>query len=345
MPQSDYSNPSALSYEADPATVLCQEPCARVDRSRISPRGAQTLRAAYWLLVFLAATYAALAQGDTGREQYLETGQLCAQAEDPAACLQSYGFDCHRSRAPDVSLDAYELGCNLDLGDGRMHFVQLLHDDGASTVERESTYAVDHSEYTPPALQRYLEHEMEGFRTSLSGSGSEDYGHTFRFRVGSRRADGAYRVRAVCGSVLSPEHDEAIRGQTRAACESRLMLTVKRLSQERADGSYVVASPAEFTWDSRQTMLVSGDYAFIVEGRYEFSAGHVPCRRISDCCSRDGSLYLDSCRVPTESELKAIDTCLDAVGTRRSEEFDLCLRDAGVRVGCERQNDGSQVCS
>ena len=264
--------------------------------------------------------------------------------------MESYGFDCHQSRAADKSIEAIRLGCNLDLGDGRYHFVQMLHDNGGANIEVERTYWPEYSESKTPeedsylALTSYIRNEMTRYSMHSSGGGAVHLNESLQFETGARRNDGHVSVRAICGVVIGVELDEALSEQIRSYCESRLLRTVKKLGQPQATGPYRVARLSEFEWKTRFVRLVSGDSALIVEGRYAFAEPHVPCLWISDCCSRNGSLYLDSCRVPAESELQSIETCLDEVETRRSEQFVDCLRSAGVKVGCEDQADGSLIC-
>ena len=292
----------------------------------------------------------ALCDSATAEEQYLEVGKLCAKARDPGACMKSYGFQCHRGRVPDRSTKAFRLGCNLSLGDGRYHFVQLLYDERGANVETEHTYWPEFAEVRRPendselALETYLRNEIRDYSSHSSGGGSLRSGAPMGFETGARRVDGRVAVRAVCGAVADTGVDDEISGQVRAECEIRLLRTVKLLSQKQASGPYRVAGASEFEWETRLARLVSGESALIVEGRYTFAEKHTPCRWISDCCSIEGHMYLDSCRVPTESELKDIDTCLAKVGMRPSKPFVGCLQDAGVKVGCEEQADGSQIC-
>ena len=302
------------------------------------------------LIIFTAIAIPIVCRGDTGQEQYLETGELCAKAEEPKACMLSYGFQCHQSRAPDESTESYRLSCNLTLGDGRNHFVQILHGKGGSNVEVEKTYWPEYAETIMPeedsglALESYIRHEMKGYSMHSGGSGNLDLGMPLQFETGARRVDGRVAVRATCGVVIGVELDNAVSKQARSDCENWLLRTVMRLSQPQLSGPYRVAAPSEFEWESRFANLVSGDSALIVDGRYTFTEKHVPCHWISDCCSSNGSTYLDSCRVPTKSEMQNIDNCLAESGTHRSEKFIGCLREAGVKVGCEDQVDGSQVC-
>ena len=118
------------------------------------------------LIILTAIAIPIVCCGEAGQEQYLEIGELCAKAEVPKACMQSYGFQCHQSRALNKSTKSYRLGCNLALGDGRQHFVQMLHDNGGSNVEVERTYWPEYAETKMPeedsglALESYIRHEM-----------------------------------------------------------------------------------------------------------------------------------------------------------------------------------------
>ena len=116
------------------------------------------------------------------------------------------------------------------------------------------------------------------------------------------------------------------------------------ISQSTATSSYRAAGATEVEWKSKTVVIVSGDSAFVVEGYFTFAAKHKSCRLINDCCSRDGSTYLDSCRVVTEIELQTIMSCLAAGLKLGSDEYFDCLRKADVKVGCEEQADGSRIC-
>ena len=65
---------------------------------------------------------------------------------------------------------------------------------------------------------------------------------------------------------------------------------------------------------------------------------------ISDCCSIDGSIYLDSCREPDDSEMQVVKFCLAEGLQLGTDEYVECLREDGVNVGCDEQADGSRVC-
>lgn len=302
------------------------------------------------LSLAIAVTLLGISRAETGAEQYLETGESCAKAQEPGICMESYGFQCHQSRRHGESIDAQMLGCNLDLGDGRKHFVQMLFNNGEWNVETESTYWPEYSEAKTPeedsalALSSYIQQEMKGYSMHSSGGGTNDLNLPQEFQTGARRNNGHVAVRIMCGVVFGLQLDETASTQTKSDCQSKLLYTVKKLSQPQGTGPYRVAAPSEFEWERRFARLISGDTALILEGRYIFSKKHVPCLWISDCCSTEGYFYLDSCRAPTESELQIIESCLEEVERLRSEEFTGCLSAASMEVGCEDQADGSRIC-
>jgi hypothetical protein len=303
-----------------------------------------------YVSVLIVAATPVYCCAEAGKEQYLDIGEICAKAREPGACMESYGFQCHQGRLPHKSVEAQSLGCNLDLGDGRLHFVQMLYDDGGWNIETEKTYWPEYSDVKTPeedsdlALMSYIHNEMNGYSTHSSGGGTSDSNLPQRFATGERRIDGRVAVRAICAVILDLPLDESVSAESRSFCQSRLRRTVKKLSQPQAKGPYRVAGPSEFDWESRTTTLVSGDTALVWVGHYTFTEKHVPCLWIPDCCSIDGHFYLGSCRAPTESELKIIDKCLVEEPTHHSEEFFGCLRTAGMKVGCEDHADGSQIC-
>ena len=302
------------------------------------------------LSLAIAVTFLGISRAETGAEQYLETGESCAKAQEPGICMESYGFQCHQSRRPGESIDAQMLGCNLDLGDGRKHFVQMLFNNGEWNVETEHTYLPETDEVKTPeedsalALSNYIQQEMTGNSMHSSGGGNNDLNMPQEFHTGARRDNGHVAVRAMCGVVFGLQLDESVSTQFKSDCERRLLRTVKRLSQPQGTNAYRVPAPSDFEWERRVARLISGDTALILEGRYIFSEKHVPCLWISDCCSTEGHFYLDSCRAPTESELQIIESCLEEVERLRSEEFTDCLRAASMEVGCEDQADGSRIC-
>lgn len=302
------------------------------------------------LLLILAWSGSGASGQDAVREPYLQVGTTCVSARDPATCMKSYGFECARSRTPDRSRDALILSCNLDLGDGRAHFVQMGYAGDEWTVETEETYEPELDEVRTPeehaglALSQHLQQRLRGFDIHSSATGSDTFGNEQARVTGMLRADGRIVVRAACGVISGDGPAETVSAETRASCEAGLLRTIVIFSQPETAGPYRVAAPSEILWDSGAATLVSGDRAFIVDGRYSFSEGHTPCRLVSNCCSTDGALYLQSCRTPTEKELRVIDDCLAAGNDRHSAEYMTCLRKAGVRVGCEEQDDGSRIC-
>ena len=142
-------------------------------------------------------------QAETLREQYLETGEACAKVQEARVCMESYGFQCHQSRRPHKSIVAQTLGCNLDLGDGRKHFVQMLYDNGKWSVETERTYWPDYSEARTPeedpdlALSSYIQREMDDYSVHSSGGIPNSFDLPDAFTTGARRNDGLIAVRAM----------------------------------------------------------------------------------------------------------------------------------------------------
>ena len=300
--------------------------------------------------LLMATTVPVLWGAEPVNEQHLEIGNTCAKAHEPMLCMESYGFRCHQGRRFGKSIEAQSMGCNLDLGDGRYHFVQMLYDDGAWNVEVENTYFADYDEPRWPeedpslALSSYIEQKMDKYSMHSSGGGTNARGQPQDFHSGARRNDGRVAVSAACGTIVGLDLDETVSTQLKADCERLLLRTVKGLSQSKPTETYNVAAPSDFEWDREVVRLVSGDIGLILEGRYQFADVHTPCRWISDCCSIDGIFYLNSCRAPSEGELQVIQTCLSKVESIRSKDFEGCLRSAGVRTGCEEQADGSQIC-
>jgi hypothetical protein len=226
----------------------------------------------------------------------------------------------------------------------------MLYDNGGWNVEVERTYVPDYDEPRWPeedpslALSSYIERKMDQYSVHSSGSGTSAGSRPTETFSGTRRIDGRIVVGAACGTTVALEHDKDVETQLMADCERVLLRTVKKLSQAKPTGAYQVAAPSEYDWDEEVVTLVSGDTALVLEGRYAFANAHTPCRWISDCCSTEGAIYLGSCRIPSESELQVIQTCLAEVDSFRSSEFEGCLRSAGVRTGCEVQPDGSYIC-
>lgn len=280
---------------------------------------------------------------------HTEIADICVESPDPLACMASYGFRCHKNPKPFESREAYSLGCNLDLTDGHYHFVQLLNDGQAWSIDNQRTYLADRSDYSERnkagfVLDEYLRDQMKGYGSFMSGAGSSSEGWSIRYDTGGRRNGDGLHIRAVCGTIIDPMNHYASALNIQPHCEENLLRTMRKLSQAPDTSPYRVAGPSEIEWSKRTVTLVSGDSAFIIEGKYTLRKGLPSCLWISDCCSREGSTYLDSCRTPTASEMKVIESCLGTGDGYRSEQYLACLRDANVKVGCEEQPDGSRIC-
>ncbi len=308
---------------------------------------------AHRLFLFLAIAMPLVSHSEEEAGEHSQIGGLCVQAREPGMCLKSYGFVCHQSRSYDRSLEAYVLGCNLALQDGRYHFVQLLYDDGGWTVENQHTYVPEQDELRTEAedsalaLSNYVREEMKDYSThsSVSGSGIfEHFNGAFVMETGARRDGEQLVVRAVCGVIVDGQPDNTAPERTRARCEKWILRAIRMLSQPQGTSPYRVAGAAEVEWKSKTATLASGDTAFVMEGHHTFTPNHTPCLWISDCCSSDGKVYLDSCRSPTEVELEAVKSCLAQEKQPRTEEYLGCLRKAEVKVGCDEQADGSRIC-
>ena len=283
-------------------------------------------------------------------EQQRELAASCASAHDPKLCLESFGFRCDQNRRPSKSITAQHLGCNLDLGDGRYHFVQMLFDDGAWTVEVQKTYYPDYDEPRWPeqdsslALSNYIKEQMSGYSMQSSSSGATAHGQPQEILTGAHRVDRRLLVGAACGAVIGLDGNKSVEEKLAADCEHSLSRSVKALSQSQAGKPYRVAGSSDFEWARDFVRLVSGDSALVITGHYQFAEVHTPCRWISDCCAGEGVYYLGSCRVLSDAELQSVQACLTQVESHRSDEFQECLRAEGVRAGCERQADGSSIC-
>ena len=288
--------------------------------------------------------------GEPADGQHLEYGNTCVMTHEPRSCMESYGFRCHQGRLPSKSIEAHSIGCNLDLGDGRHHFVQMLFDDGGWNVELQKTSTPEVELHRQPeedralALSGYIERRMSDYSVHSSGSGTNAHDLIQVTFSGTRRIDDHVVIAAACGAIVDANYGDNVTAQLKSDCERVLARTVKLLSQSNPTGTYRVPASTDFAWSTDYVRIVSGDNAMIAEGQYKFPDVHTPCRWKSDCCSSDGSIYLSSCRVPSESERQAIQSCLSESIALRSGEFQECLRAAGVKIGCERQSDGSQIC-
>ncbi|HSM31554.1 MAG TPA: hypothetical protein VK854_12720 [Woeseiaceae bacterium] len=136
------------------------------------------MKHAFSAVLLVAAAAPLLCAAESANEQYLKIGESCAKAREARLCMESYGFSCNQSRQPHRSIEAQHLGCNLDLGDGRYRFVQMLYDDGGWNVEVENTYVAEYDEPRWPredsslALSSHIEQKMDQYRMHSSGSRS-----------------------------------------------------------------------------------------------------------------------------------------------------------------------------
>lgn len=195
------------------------------------------------------------------------------------------------------------------------------------------------------ALSAYLHEQFSGYLSHANGGlGIEDIQQSVSFMTGAQRTDQGLDMRALCGVVVDGDPDDALRQALVAGCEETFLRTIKKLSQPAEPGPYRAGGAAEIDWQSRIVTLITSDVALVVEGRYTNSQKYTPCLLIDSCCPLNGTLYLDSCREPTDTEWQAIDHCQSKGLGCRSPEYLTCLREQGVKVGCEAQPDGSRLC-
>jgi hypothetical protein len=238
----------------------------------------------------------------------------------------------------------------VGLSDGRLHFVQILYDDGGWAIEFQKTYmpepvVADNVEEDPDSiLAAYVREEMTNYNMHSSGLRPEYLNEPIHAETGTRRSGEQLIMRTVCGVIVGADPDETFLMGVKYECTQNLLRAIMKLSQSQSDSPYRAAGTSEIEWQSATVTLASNDFAFIADGRYVFPQDHKSCRRMSNCCSEDGSLFLDSCREPTEPELDAIKSCLGRGLRGRSAEYFECLRAHDVKVGCEEQADGSRIC-
>ena len=292
-----------------------------------------------------------LAYAQDGADLNLPVGEICVSSRDPVDCMQSYGFQCDWSRRPQMSLDAHTLSCNLSLQNGSHQYVQFLYENGGWVVESQGEYESEADDLRSPyedshiALSRYIREAMQAYSIVSDGSGQTTQADaTYYFQTGFRQVGGQRAVRSVCGIVLNESNNEAEMPDLDSVCEADILNWIRMLGQSTAGSPYRAAGAAAIEWKSSTAYLASGASALIIDGQYTFDKDHQSCRLTNDCCSRHGSAYLESCREPTETELLAISGCLaDGLKLPSGEYFE-CLRNAGIKVGCQNQEDGSRIC-
>ena len=210
----------------------------------------------------------------------------------------------------------------------------------------DSPYSMnDIAENPELALDVYFYEQFSGF--SVQGSGSlraEISNPSVSFMAGGRRGDKGFDMLVLCGVFVDGTPDENLHEPLSTGCEKEFLHTVKKLSQPAEPGPYRAAGPSAIEWQSRTVTLITSEVAYVIEGRYTSSQDYRPCLWIDSCCKINGALYLDSCREPTEAEWKTIDYCQSMGLGCRSDKYMACLREQGLKVGCESQDDGSRIC-
>ncbi len=303
------------------------------------------------LFLFLAMVMPVGSYAEEEAGEHSEIVETCIQAQEPGVCFKSYGYVCHQRRSYSRSLEAYRLSCNLALPGGRYHYVQALYDDGGWAVENQHTYLPEPDEVRTEAedsglaLSAYVSEQMKSYRgqSGQSGSHREPDKHV-EIQTGTRKEDKYRVIRALCAMTFDSYPDQAALSNFNSECETQLLRTIRMISQPEEAGPFRAAGPSEIEWQSRTVVLASADNAVVFDGRYVFESDQTPCLWISDCCSTDGYMYLDSCRVPTEAELQSVKSCLSQGLQPRSEDFFACMREANVKIGCDEQADGSRIC-
>lgn len=302
-------------------------------------------------LLLLTIAVPAMSQPVNDVDEYGEIGETCVQSTDPAACMESYGFQCEAYRRPEVTAAAYYLACNMTLSNGLQQYAQLLNDGMGWSVESQGTHNSDDDEYLAPAddadlaLTDYIRQELNRHAVLSSGNKNADqFKNPFAYSTGMLRGDGNRKLRSLCGLVLDGPIDEINSAKLQKLCEEELLERIRLLSQSEATSPYIAAGAAELQWESNNVFIASGDAALIIEGRYTFAEGHKSCRLTNDCCLGDGLGYFESCRPVSEAEIESAMSCLAAGLKLQSEPYYDCLREADVKVGCEEQSDGSRVC-
>ena len=195
------------------------------------------------------------------------------------------------------------------------------------------------------ALSAYLyEQTPEHSQHSGGGMGIEGTDRSVAFTTGAKPHEDGIDMHAMCGFIFDGELDDTLHAPLLAACEERLLRTIKKLSQPSEPGPYRAAGASEIKWQSRVVTLITSDIAYVVEGHYLSDQRFTPCVWINDCCATNGALYLDSCREPSDAEWQAIDHCQAKGLGCRSPDYMACLREQGIKAGCEPQPDGSRLC-
>lgn len=287
---------------------------------------------------------------DLETEHYRSIPQACIASADPYDCLTSSGYVCNRLGGTAVAVAAYRLSCNADMSNGRKHFAQLLYDGVGWAVETQEVYVPDsaHDPDEPVApdliLDTYLRGQTSDSNWFGGGISIAENGRSIVVHIENSRGNKDMEMRALCGLVLFEEPRLGASSVLKDECQSRFLRTIMMFSQPDRTSPFRAAGANELRWSETRASLRSGDSALILEARYDFPRGHVSCRLQPSCCSRAGSIYLDSCREPSQQEEAAVNECLATGLKRRSVEYNNCLRSRGTGIGCEEQDDGSRLC-
>lgn len=273
----------------------------------------------------------------------------CIAAADPSACMTSNGYRCEKITGTQISVDAFYLGCNARMSNGRAHFAQLLFDGTGWAVEHHHAYVpepvLEQAKPSEPyaILDAYLREQVEDRHWHGGGVTSFHRGAAIVVHLEYRKQPDPPKLRGLCGVVLGNDYDEGLQSALQAECEKRVLKAIRKLSQQTTDSPYKAAGASALEWVSLQTKLESGDAVQLLEAHYQFPAGHVACRMLPYCCAGN-TFYLESCREMTERDKNAINACLAQDVKPRSDGFVDCLRASGVKAGCEDQPDGSRLC-
>lgn len=211
---------------------------------------------------------------------------------------------------------------------------------------------VDREEYVDPApaLRQYMREKSRRLGLHSFGGGMDSVEGTsidFYDLHGNRILRPGIELFQFCGTVVDEEPDPAFRGRFQAACETQFLQYMKRFTQPAEPGPYRVPAPSEVVWQEQFVTLATNQMALILDGRYTDPDQPAPCIRTPDCCNVEGLAYLDSCFPPDDAGWQAIAQC-EELGLKSTAEpgskWQQCLRDHGIRVGCEGQPDGSRIC-
>ncbi len=226
-----------------------------------------------------------------------------------------------------------------------------LQTSAGSTIDSEEMPDDPHLRHDhSAAFEPYMTERARSFGLHSSGSGADRLDGTeaeFYEMHGSRILRPGIELVQICGIIVDQDPDEVLRNALADACEARFLQHIKRFTQPTEHGAYRAAGASEISWQHRFVTLINNDMALILEGRYGDPAAPAPCIRVAGCCNVEGLSYLDSCHGPDEDQWRAIRNC-QQFGLKNKiagdPEWDDCLREQGVKIGCEPQADGSRLC-